>query len=180
MRIVFLGPPGAGKGTQAVLLAERMGFGHIATGDILRDNVKKKTAIGKKAQSFMEKGDLVPDDIVIQMMLDKISAFDKDKGFILDGFPRTLYQAHKLDKELGKLNLPIDMAVYFKTSCFIFNTICGTSSNMPGIVENSCRTPSILTDVTAVPSIEDINIRRNEFAMVVPNPRSKGSAINLP
>ena len=116
MRMVLLGPPGAGKGTQAVMLAEKKGFLHLSTGDILRENVKKGTDIGKKAKAFMEKGELVPDDIVIEMMLDTIKNAKAKKDFILDGFPRTVYQAKKLDTELDKLKLPIDMVVYFKTS----------------------------------------------------------------
>ena len=116
MRIVLLGPPGAGKGTQAVMLAEEKGFLHLSTGDILRENVKKGTEIGKKAKAFMEKGELVPDDIVIEMMLDTIKNAREQENFILDGFPRTEYQAKKLDSELGKLKLPIEMVVYFKTS----------------------------------------------------------------
>ena len=116
MRIVLLGPPGAGKGTQAVMLAEKKGFLHLSTGDILRENVKKGTDIGKKAKAFMEKGELVPDDIVIEMMLDTIKDAKAKKDFILDGFPRTAYQAKKLDAELNKLKLPIEMVVYFKTS----------------------------------------------------------------
>jgi len=116
MRIVLLGPPGAGKGTQAVMLSERLGFLHLSTGDILRENVKRGTGIGKKAKAFMEKGELVPDDTVIEMMLEEIRASDKDKGFILDGFPRTIYQAKKIDAALDRLNLAIDLVVYFKTS----------------------------------------------------------------
>lgn len=116
MRMVFLGPPGAGKGTQAVMLSEKLGILHLSTGDILRENVKQDTEIGRKAKSFMEKGELVPDDMVIEMMLDTIKKGNKDKGFILDGFPRTIYQAKKLDTELNRLAMPIQMAVYFKTS----------------------------------------------------------------
>ncbi|MFC1509902.1 adenylate kinase [Candidatus Omnitrophota bacterium] len=116
MRLVLLGPPGAGKGTQAVMLSEMLGFLHLSTGDILRANVKRETLVGKKAKVFMEKGDLVPDDIVIEMMLETIKSSDAGKGFILDGFPRTVYQASKLDKELEKLNLAIGLVVYFKTS----------------------------------------------------------------
>lgn len=116
MRMVFLGPPGAGKGTQAVMLSERLGILHLSTGDILRENVKHDTGIGKKAKSFMEKGELVPDDMVIEMMLGAIKTGKNNRGFILDGFPRTLYQAKKLDADLHKLNMPIEMVVYFETS----------------------------------------------------------------
>jgi len=116
MRMVLLGPPGAGKGTQAVMLSEKLGYLHLSTGDILRENVKKSTQIGSKAKSFMEKGDLVPDDIVIEMMLEAIKDEAMDKDFILDGFPRTVYQARKIDAELLKLKLPIDLVMYFETS----------------------------------------------------------------
>ncbi|MFA4992101.1 MAG: adenylate kinase [Candidatus Omnitrophota bacterium] len=116
MRMVLLGPPGAGKGTQAVMLAEKNGFSHLSTGDILRENVKNNTQIGKQAKSFMEKGELVPDDIVIEMMLEKIRESDAGGGFILDGFPRTVYQAQKLDAALGKLKLDVGLVIYFKTS----------------------------------------------------------------
>ncbi len=116
MRLVLLGPPGAGKGTQAVRFSERVGFLHLSTGDILRENVKRQTRIGEKARSFMEKGELVSDDVVIEMMLDRVKNSDVTNGFILDGFPRTVYQAKALDRELGKLNLPVDLVIYFKTS----------------------------------------------------------------
>ena len=116
MRMVLLGPPGAGKGTQAVMLVEKNSFLHFSTGDILRENVKKGTDIGKEAKSYMDKGDLVPDDTVIKMMVREISAKGKDKDFILDGFPRTIYQAKKIDAEMEKLGLPIDIVIYFETS----------------------------------------------------------------
>lgn len=150
MRLVFLGPPGAGKGTQAVMLSERCGILHLSTGDILRENVKRCTEIGKKAKSFMEKGELVPDDMVIEMMIETIKTGNKDKGFILDGFPRTLYQAKKIDGELGRLNLPIDTVFYFKTSIdiVIFRLTgrrlckdCGANyhiKNMPPKKEDVC------------------------------------------
>ncbi|MDP8230243.1 MAG: adenylate kinase [Candidatus Gorgyraea atricola] len=116
MRMVLLGPPGAGKGTQAVMLFEKLGYSHLSTGDILRENVKNGTEVGKKAKSFMDKGDLVPDDIVIEMMLEKINKDTVGKDLILDGFPRTTYQAKKIDAALDKLKLSIDLVVYFETS----------------------------------------------------------------
>ncbi|MBU4457587.1 MAG: adenylate kinase [Candidatus Omnitrophica bacterium] len=116
MRLVLIGPPGAGKGTQAVMLFERLGILHLSTGDILRENVKKGAPIGKKASSFMEKGELVPDDIVIEMMLDKVRSSNADKGFVLDGFPRTIYQAKKMDEALKDLKISIELVVYFETT----------------------------------------------------------------
>lgn len=96
MRIVLLGPPGAGKGTQAAKLAHRLGVPHVSTGDILRRNVAEGTDLGKKAQTFMDTGALVPDDIVIAMTERRLKEHDARRGFILDGFPRTLAQAQAL------------------------------------------------------------------------------------
>ena len=98
MRIILLGPPGAGKGTQAVKLAEKLGVPHISTGDILRRNVAKKTKLGQAAHKYMVAGKLVPDDLVIEMTVKRLKEPDARKGFILDGFPRNLAQARALDK----------------------------------------------------------------------------------
>lgn len=98
--IIVLGPPGAGKGTQAKLIGERYGIAHVSTGDILRDNVARATDLGKKAKAIMERGELVPDDLVNAMVRDRLSLPDCDHGFILDGFPRTAVQAEWLDQLL--------------------------------------------------------------------------------
>jgi adenylate kinase len=98
MRIIMLGPPGAGKGTQAVKLAEKLGVPHISTGDILRREVTKNTKLGQVAHRFMAEGKLVPDDLVIKMTLKRLKQPDAKKGFILDGFPRNVAQAQALDK----------------------------------------------------------------------------------
>jgi len=98
MRIIMLGPPGVGKGTQAERVARRLVVPHIATGDILRKNVAEGTALGKKAESFMKAGGLVPDDVIIEMMRHRLSETDALKGFVLDGYPRTYAQAEALDK----------------------------------------------------------------------------------
>jgi adenylate kinase len=98
MRIIMLGPPGAGKGTQAVKLAEKLGVPHISTGDILRRNVAKKTKLGQAAHKYMATGKLVPDELVIEMTMKRLKEPDAKKGFILDGFPRNLAQAQALDK----------------------------------------------------------------------------------
>jgi len=108
MRLIFLGPPGAGKGTQAKMLIDRYQIPQISTGDILRAAVKEGTPMGKKAKEFMEAGKLVTDDIVIGIMQDRLKQPDCAKGFILDGFPRTVAQAEALDAMLKELNMPLD------------------------------------------------------------------------
>jgi len=108
MQAVLLGPPGSGKGTQAVRLAERLGFQHLATGDILREEVKNKTKLGMDAKIFMEKGELVPDQLILEMVS---SHFQPKESYIWDGFPRTEAQAVGLDAMLAVRNLSVDLAV---------------------------------------------------------------------
>ena len=111
MNIVLLGAPGAGKGTQAAKLVEKYGFAHISTGDILRAAVKNQTPLGIKAKTYMDAGDLVPDDLVIDLVKERLQDKDTEKGFILDGFPRTSTQAVALDSELSKLERPLSAAL---------------------------------------------------------------------
>ena len=111
MNIVLLGAPGAGKGTQAAKLVEEFKMPHISTGDMLRAAVKAGTPLGKKAKSYMDAGELVPDDVIIGLVIDRLQEPDTDVGFILDGFPRTSAQAVALDAELGKLERPLDAAL---------------------------------------------------------------------
>ncbi|HEX2089586.1 MAG TPA: adenylate kinase [Actinomycetota bacterium] len=148
MRLVLLGPPGAGKGTQAKRLSKDHGLVHVATGDIFRWNVKHETELGKIAQSYMEKGDLVPDDVVVRMVVERLERIEG--GFILDGFPRTVPQALALEENLEKLERPLTAAVYFhieeeiavkrisgRRSC----SNCGTPYNVefdPPRVERVC------------------------------------------
>lgn len=116
MYLVLLGPPGAGKGTQAKRLAEKLELPHISTGDILRQNVKLDTELGKQAKGIMEKGLLVPDDLVAKMLDERFNNPDIRNGFILDGYPRTLPQAYALDKILSAKGLAVDLVVYLDTS----------------------------------------------------------------
>ncbi|WP_124061040.1 adenylate kinase [Gordonibacter sp. Marseille-P4307] len=111
MNIVLLGAPGAGKGTQAAKLVEEFGTPHISTGDMLRAAVKAGTPLGKKAKSYMDAGDLVPDEVIIGLVTERLQEPDTARGFILDGFPRTSAQAVALDAELGKLERPLDAAL---------------------------------------------------------------------
>jgi len=110
LRIVLFGPPGAGKGTQASLLSEKYGAAHISTGDILREAVAGKTEVGLKAKSYMDAGELVPDDVVIAIAKDKLGSIG-GKGFVLDGFPRTIAQAKALDEALREIGRPLDAVV---------------------------------------------------------------------
>ncbi|MCD6239604.1 MAG: adenylate kinase [Thermotogae bacterium] len=114
MNIIFLGPPGAGKGTQAKLVAERFHIPHISTGDILREAVTNGSELGKKVKNIMESGDLVPDDLMVDIVKERIGRADCKKGFILDGFPRTIVQANALDEVLKGMNKEIEGTVYFK------------------------------------------------------------------
>ncbi len=114
MYIILLGAPGAGKGTQAVTLAQNLKLVHIATGDLFRQALEQGTVLGEKARSYMEKGMLVPDEVTIQMVLERISAPDCQSGIMLDGFPRNLEQARALDDALDKQGEAIDAVVYIK------------------------------------------------------------------
>lgn len=108
MQLVLFGPPGAGKGTQAKFLSEFLNVPHISTGDILRENVKKGTELGMKAKSYMDKGELVPDKLLIDLIKDRLSQPDCRKGYLLDGFPRTIPQAKALDEILDDMNKGLD------------------------------------------------------------------------
>lgn len=116
MQIILLGPPGAGKGTQAKVLAERLILPHISTGDILRQNVSRTTALGKKAKDFMNKGALVPDELVTEMITERINQPDIKNGFLLDGYPRNINQAKALEGILKERNIVIDLVIYLDTS----------------------------------------------------------------
>ena len=111
MKIIMLGAPGAGKGTQAVRIAEKNNIPHVSTGDIFRSNIKQGTELGKKAKKYMDEGQLVPDSLTIELLLDRVSKDDCSKGYILDGFPRTIPQAEALDQALEKMGTKIDCAV---------------------------------------------------------------------
>ncbi len=116
MYIVFLGAPGAGKGTQAAVVAERLKLAHVATGDLFRAALKQGTPLGLEAKSYMEKGVLVPDEITIKMVLEKLGAPDTRNGAVLDGFPRNLEQAKALDQALSGQGKRMDRVVYIKVS----------------------------------------------------------------
>jgi adenylate kinase len=116
LRVVVLGPPGAGKGTQAVKLAQHFACADVATGDIFRANVASGTELGRAAQEFMDRGDLVPDDVVIAMVMERLADDDCTLGFVLDGFPRTVNQAEALDRRLAELGTPLEAALSFEVT----------------------------------------------------------------
>lgn len=116
MRVILIGPPGAGKGTQAASIKTKYPIAHISTGDILRENVKESTELGLAAKSFMDAGKLVPDDLIIEMMKSRLAAPDAAKGFLLDGFPRTIAQAESLDELLEKMSMQLDVVVLLEIS----------------------------------------------------------------
>jgi len=114
MNLVLLGPPGAGKGTQAAKIIEKYGIPHISTGDIFRSNIKEGTPLGKKAKEYMDKGELVPDSLVIEIATDRLDRDDCREGFLLDGFPRTVTQAKALDDHLAVKDKKIDHVLDIK------------------------------------------------------------------
>jgi adenylate kinase len=114
LRLVVLGPPGAGKGTQAVRIAEQFACADVATGDIFRANVAEGTELGRAAQEYMDRGDLVPDEVVIAMVMERLAERDCEAGFVLDGFPRTVAQAEALDRRLVDLGAPLHGVLFFE------------------------------------------------------------------
>lgn len=126
MNFIFLGPPGAGKGTHAKLLSQKHGIPQISTGDMLRENIKRATDLGKQAQVYIDQGELVPDDLVIQMIEERLAQPDCQKGYILDGFPRTVTQAEALSK-FARIDKVIDLVA--DTSVILGNLsgrrVCG-------------------------------------------------------
>lgn len=150
MRIVLLGPPGSGKGTLAAMISEAQQIQHISTGDLFRKNIRENTELGKKVKAYVDKGDLVPDELTVQMLGDYIHEVDTGAGFLLDGFPRTLHQAHALDELLKKDNHPVELAINVSVpDDVIMKRLtgrrvcpqCGTTYNVysqPSEIEGTC------------------------------------------
>jgi len=116
MRLVLLGPPGAGKGTQAQLLVDRLAIPQISTGDILREHVQRGSTLGIQARAYMDRGEYVPDDLVVRMVMDRLAQPDAREGFILDGFPRTVPQAQALESALAQAEQPLSAVLKFAIS----------------------------------------------------------------
>lgn len=111
MKIIMLGAPGAGKGTQAKMIAEKYSIPHVSTGDIFRANIKNGTELGMEAKKYMDQGQLVPDELTVKILLDRVAQDDCKNGYVLDGFPRTIPQAEVLDKALTEINDKVDYAI---------------------------------------------------------------------
>ena len=116
LNIILFGPPGAGKGTQATLLKEQLSLNHISSGDLFRHHLKTKSPLGIKAAEFMNSGLLVPDDLTIEIILDKLCNVSSKQGFMLDGFPRTISQAKALSTQMDKLSLSIDAVIFINVN----------------------------------------------------------------
>ena len=149
MRVIFLGSPGAGKGTQAAVLKDRYGFAHLSTGDILRENVKDGTPLGKTARQYMDTGRLVPDDVIIAMMEERLRKPDCGRGFILDGFPRTVPQAEALDRLLVKMGITLDGVILFEIPRQLVidrltgRRVCGSCGEIYNVNYKSPKVPEV-------------------------------------
>ncbi|MEM5871833.1 MAG: adenylate kinase [Candidatus Aenigmatarchaeota archaeon] len=148
MRLIFLGAPGVGKGTYASRISKELGIAHISTGDLLREEVKNETQLGKKAKVYMEKGELVPDELVNKILKERLKKKDCEKGFILDGYPRTIEQAKELEK-ITKIDLVLNITLkkeilIKKISARRICKNCGKIYNIADINEDGIRMPPIL------------------------------------
>ncbi len=147
--VVLLGPPGAGKGTQAQILAKELGLAHVSSGDLFRENLKNQTELGKLAQDYMNKGELVPDDVTIAMVRDRLQREDAAKGAVLDGFPRTPPQAEALSKSLAEWNSQVDIVPYISVPAEVLierlsgRWTCRTSGHVYHEKFNPPKTPGL-------------------------------------
>jgi adenylate kinase len=147
--ILFVGPQGAGKGTQADILTAKLGMPHIASGDLLRAVIERQTAVGQQAKPYYDRGDLVPDSIMVEMFLQRLAEPDSVKGAILDGFPRTIAQARALDEALAPLHRAIDQVIYLKADPNVLvrrlanRYICRAQQHPYNLITNPPKQPGI-------------------------------------
>jgi adenylate kinase len=195
MRIILLGPPGAGKGTQAEQIVREFKIPHISTGDMFRKNIKENTDLGLRAKAFMDKGELVPDSLVVEIVQDRLNQEDCKIGFLLDGFPRTEFQAEELDRVMSDLGVELNAVVNIKVNPNLLvaravgRRICRNCGATYHIINNPTRDEGICDkcggeiyqrndDVEA--TVENrINIYMNETAPLISYYTSKGKLINI-
>ncbi|MCK5851430.1 adenylate kinase [bacterium] len=147
MRVILLGPPGAGKGTQAASIAKEVGIPHISTGEMFRASLKEGTPLGLEAKKYMDSGELVPDDVVVGMVRERIQQPDCKEGFLLDGFPRTIIQAQKLDETLKNDKLNMDLVI---------NLVCNDKTVLSRLTgRRVCRNCGAIYHIENMPSKQD-------------------------
>ncbi|MEU1998339.1 MULTISPECIES: adenylate kinase [Nocardia] len=174
MRVVLLGPPGAGKGTQAVLLSEKLGVPHISTGDLFRANISQQTPLGREAQKYMDAGDLVPSDVTNRMVEARVNEPDAANGFVLDGYPRTVDQADALEKILKNMNTKLDAVLRFVVpeDTVVERMLArGRTDDNEGVIRNRLRVyreetepllehyDGLVVSVDGVGEVDDVNAR---------------------
>ncbi|WP_040864900.1 adenylate kinase [Nocardia exalbida] len=174
MRVVLLGPPGAGKGTQAVLLSEKLGVPHISTGDLFRANISQQTPLGREAQKYMDAGDLVPSDVTNRMVEARVNEPDAANGFVLDGYPRTVDQADALEKILENMNTELDAVLRFVVpeDTVVERMLArGRTDDNEGVIRNRLRVyreetepllehyDGLVVSVDGVGEVDDVNAR---------------------
>ncbi|MBF6464977.1 adenylate kinase [Nocardia beijingensis] len=174
MRVVLLGPPGAGKGTQAVLLSEKLGVPHISTGDLFRANISQQTPLGREAQKYMDAGDLVPSDVTNRMVEARVNEPDAANGFVLDGYPRTVDQADALEKILKDMNTKLDAVLRFVVpeDTVVERMLArGRADDNEGVIRNRLRVyreeteplldhyDGLVVSVDGVGEVDDVNAR---------------------
>jgi adenylate kinase len=174
VRVVLLGPPGAGKGTQAVLLSEKLGVPHISTGDLFRANISQQTPLGREAQKYMDAGDLVPSDVTNRMVEARVNEPDAANGFVLDGYPRTVDQADALEKILKNMNTKLDAVLRFVVpeDTVVERMLArGRTDDNEGVIRNRLRVyreetepllehyDGLVVSVGGVGEVDDVNAR---------------------
>ncbi len=195
MRLILLGPPGAGKGTQAEYITSKYAIPHISTGDIFRKNIKEGTELGKRAKSYIDSGALVPDSLVVEIVEDRLKEEDCKSGFLLDGFPRTEVQAEELDKVLTKMEVSLNAVINIKVnpdvlvSRAVGRRICKNCGATYHVTNNPTKEAGVCdkcggelyqrTDDVEETVKNRINVYMNETAPLISYYSSKGNLVDI-